>query len=205
MSYLCTEIIYLIEKKQEKYMTLQDKTYSIRWYGPFKSKDEIGEYEKKHADVKFQLYIFQGLKPRAKVNMNYYCGQAKSGVYRRLSDKNHHINEINRISAIWIGTISNVIPESNDINYVENIITAQLTKNIGEARLLNIINKKFPNYNIYVINIWHKVNGDRHVKYMRRSIPTCLPDLLGHEYEAFPIPVHKIYGAEKVKWADIDM
>ena len=91
-------------------MTTQEKTYSIRWYGPFESKEEIGEYEKKHADIHFQLYMFHGMKKRAKIYESYYCGQAKSGVYRRLSDKNHHINEITHMSAIWIGTISNVSP-----------------------------------------------------------------------------------------------
>lgn len=182
----------------------QDKTYSIRWYGPFSTKEEIGEYEDQHADTKFQLYMFHGLKKRAKVHEHYYCGQAKFGVFRRLSDNGHHINEINRMSAIWIGTISNVIPSEHDINYVENIITAQLAKTFGENQLLNKINKKFPNYNIYVISIWHKADGKRYRKYAKYSLPADLPDLLGHEYVTEPFQHHKIYSAEKVKWSDVD-
>ena len=185
-------------------MKTQDKTYSIRWYGPFETKEQIGEYEKNHAEIHFQLYMFHGMKKRAKIYESYYCGQAKNSVFRRLSDKNHHINEINRMTAIWIGTISNVSPSAQDINYVENIITAQLTKVFGKDQLLNAINKKFPNYNIYVINIWHKVNGDRYRKYANYSLPADLPDLLGHEYDIDPFPLHKIYSAEKVKWTDVD-
>ena len=182
----------------------QDKTYSIRWYGPFESKEEIGEFEKKHSDISFQLYMFHGMKKRAKMYESYYCGQAKNGVYRRLSDKNHHVNDINRMTAMWIGNISNVSPSMQDINYVENIITAQLAKIFGKSQLLNVINKKFPNYNIYVINIWHKLDGSRYRKYTKYTLPSDLPDLLGHEYETFPFSLHKIYSAEKVKWTDVD-
>ena len=182
----------------------QDKTYSIRWYGPFSTKEEIGEYEQKHANTKFQLYMFHGLKKRARLYESYYCGQAKSGVYRRLSDKGHHINDINRMTAIWIGTISNVEPCTKDINYVENIITAQLAKTFGESQLLNVINKKYPTYNIYVINIWHKISGERYRKYATFSLPSDMPDLIGHEYEREPLIVHKLYSAEKVKWIDVD-
>jgi len=186
-------------------MVQQDKTYSIRWYGPFETKEDVGNYEKKHPNISFQLYMFHGLKKRAKIYESYYCGQAKNGVFRRLSDKNHHINEISRMTAIWIGTISNVLsPTNNDINYVENIITAQLAKKFTKKQLLNVINKNFPDYNIYVINIWHKVDDSRYRKYIKYTLPADLPDLLGHEYETEPFPLHKIYSAEKVKWTDVD-
>ena len=189
-------------------MNTTDKTYSIRWYGPFLTKEEVGIYENIHSEIKFQLYMFHGLRKRAKIHESYYCGQAKSGVFRRLSDKGHHINEIRKdgMKAIWIGEISNITtPSPQDVNYVENIITAQLAKTFGKSQLLNEINMKFPTYNIYVINIWHrKANGSRYRAYASRTLPAQIPDLLGHEYEKEPLPHHRIYCAEKVRWTDVD-
>lgn len=183
--------------------TIQDKTYSIRWYGPFLTKEEVGGFENLHPDIKCQLYAFRGLKKHARVNESYYCGQAKKGVFKCLCNKNHHINDLSRTSEIWIGSLSNVRPQARFINHVERIVTATMANCYGKEKMLNVINKDFPSYNIYVINLWHKTNGERLRKYSKDTLPADIPDLLGHEFWKDPMPHHRIYGVEKVKQLDI--
>ena len=183
-------------------MITTDKTYSIRWYGPFPTKEEVGEFEDKHKDIKCQLYIFHGRRKHARIYESYYCGQAKSGVFRRLSDKGHHIEEIKQLNGIWIGAISNIEPTFSDINYVENILTAQLADTYGEKYMLNKINKKFPKYNIYILNLWHKISGERWQKYSSYSVLSDIPDVLGHEYQQ-NYDIHYLYGTQKLKWLNI--
>ena len=74
----------------------KDKTYSVRWYGPFESVEEVKDFEKENKSISFQLYMINGSKPRYRYS-RYYCGQTQRGVFKRLSDGNHHINELNRI------------------------------------------------------------------------------------------------------------
>ena len=44
-----------------------DKTYTIRWYGPFLTTESIREFEQEHKDIKCQLYMFHGMKKHAKL------------------------------------------------------------------------------------------------------------------------------------------
>ena len=146
--------------------------------------------------------MFHGYKKRAQIYEHYYCGQAKNGVYNRLANKGHHIEEINRMTGIWIGAISNIVPTTSDINYVENILTAQLADTYGEKYMLNKINKQFPKHNIYILNLWHKTDCDRWLKYNSYSIVSDMPDVLGHEYQP-NLDVHYLYGTQKLKWLNI--
>ena len=179
-----------------------DKTYTIRWYGPFSTAESIREFEQEHEDIKCHLYMFYGMKKHAKLYESYYCGQAKKGVYNRLTNKGHHIEEITQINGIWIGSISNVEPSPLDINYVENIITAQMADTYGEKYMLNKINTNFPKHNIYILNLWHKINGERWQKNSSYSLAGKMPDVLGHEYQS-DIDVHFLYGTQKLKWLNI--
>lgn len=182
-----------------------DKTYSVRWYGPFKTVDEIRDFENENKEIGFQIYIINGYKPRAKYS-SYYCGQTQRSVYKRLTDANHHINDYNsdRIDAIWIGSITNVAPTKTDINIVEKIITAQLKETYTSRFILNETNTLFPKYNVYVINIWHnKKNGYRMQRYPQYSIPSELPDVIGHEYEKL-IDAHCLFSAGKINWYKTD-
>ena len=182
-----------------------DKTYSVRWYGEFASVEEVNEFEKKHPETQFQVYLLQGYKKCAKTRVSYYCGQAKHGVYKRLTNQGHHINELSRISGIWIGTISNLDPEPADINVVEKILTAQMRSTFGSQSMLNLTNTKFPTYNAYVINIWHYKNGKRRQSYKTGTIPKDISDLIGHEYvkDDF-LRYSQIFEVSKIKWTKVE-
>lgn len=183
----------------------QDKTYSVRWYGEFTSVEEVNEFEKKHPDKQFQVYLLQGYKKCAKTRVSYYCGQAKHGVYKRLTNQGHHINELSRITGIWIGTISNLSPEPADINVVEKILTAQMSSTLGPKSMLNLTNTKFPTYNAYVINIWHDKKGKRKQSYRTGTIPHDISDLIGHEYvKGEFLKYSKIFEASKIKRTKIE-
>ncbi len=183
----------------------KDKTYSVRWYGEFTTVEEVNEFEKKHSDTQFQVYLLQGYKKCAKTRVSYYCGQTKHGVYKRLTNQGHHINELSRITGIWIGTISNLDPEPADISVVEKILTAQMNSTLGSDSMLNLTNTKFPTYNAYVINIWHDKNGKRRQKYNLDTIPQKISDLIGHEYvKGEFIKYSKIFEASKIKWTKIE-
>lgn len=181
-----------------------DKTYSVRWYGPFDSVEEVRDFEKENKDISCQLYILNGYKPRARYD-SYYCGQTQRGVYKRLTDANHHINDFNsdRIRAIWVGAITNVDPTKTDINVVEKIITAQLKETFGAPYVINETNTLFPKYNAYIINIWHKRDCSRLSRYQQFSIPAELPDVIGHEYEKI-IDAHCLFSASKIKWVRVE-
>ncbi|MBQ7631446.1 MAG: hypothetical protein IJS82_01625 [Paludibacteraceae bacterium] len=184
-------------------MTRIDRIYSVRWFGPFETPEDVKRFEYKHKSMSFQLYILNGYKPYAKLYDSYYCGQTKRSVYQRLTDPNHHINEFRDISAIWIGSISNVEPKAEDINVAEKILTAQLRATFGERQMLNRTNKSFPKYNAYVVNIWHNPKENRLQRYQRGTIPADLPDVIGHEYEKL-IDAHLLFSASKIKWVNVE-
>ena len=181
----------------------KDKIYSVRWYGPFESVEEVKDFAKQHKTINFQIYVLNGYKPYAKFLDKYYCGQTQRSIYERLSDKDHHIKEYKTISAIWIGSISNKEPEHEDINVVENIVTAQLRSIFGEDRMLNKINTKFQKQNAYVLNLWHNTKGERIRRYQQYSLPAELPDLIGHEYDK-ELDEHKLFSASKVSLKNIE-
>ena len=180
-----------------------DKTYTVRWYGPFDNVEEVKDFEENNKDLRFELYIINGYKPYAKLYDRYYCGQTQRSVAKRLKDVNHHINDLKNITAIWIGSLSNVEPTHNDINIVEKILTVQLSECFGERYLLNQTNTKFPKYNAYVINIWHNTNGKRISKYKAFSLPAEVPDVIGHEYDK-EIDTHKLFDASKITWRRVE-
>ena len=180
-----------------------DRTYSVRWFGPFEDVEDVKKFEDNHKSLSFQLYLLQGYKPHARYHDSYYCGQTQRSVYKRLTDDNHHINDLKTISAIWIGSISNVEPAHSDINVVEKIVTAQMRSTYGEKYMLNKMNTNFPTYNAYVINIWHNTNGKRMQRYQQFTIPYDLPDVIGHEFDK-DLEAHMLFSASKIKWSDVE-
>ena len=180
-----------------------DKTYCVRWYGPFLTPEAVKNFEDNHKSMSFQLYILNGYKPRAKFYDSYYCGQTKRSVYQRLTDPNHHINEFRDNPNIWIGSISNVEPQSVDINTAEKILTAQLRATFGEKNMLNKMNTNFPKYNAYIVNIWHNTKEKRLQRYQIGTIPAELPDVIGHEYDK-DLDAHMLFSASKIKWDNVE-
>lgn len=177
----------------------QDKTYSVRWYGPFESVEEIKNFEKQNQEIKCHLYIINGYKPKARYS-SYYCGKTQRGINNRLTDANHHINDCNRISSIWIGSITSVEElTGKDINVVEKIVTAQLQEIYGSRFILNETNTLFPKYNVYVLNFWCKKDCSRYSRYKQYTIPAEIPDVIGHEYEK-AIDAHRLFSAGKIRW-----
>ena len=80
-------------------MTEKD-VYLIRWYGPFKNRKELRDWEiEDKANEFFFLYLFQAKKKGKGVQKyDYYCGMTyhrkNSGacVATRMKDANHHIH-----------------------------------------------------------------------------------------------------------------
>lgn len=181
----------------------KDKTYSVRWYGPFDTVEDVREFENAHKSISFQIYVLNGYKPYAKIYDKYYCGQTQRSVYERLTDPKHHINDYKILSAIWIGSISSVEPEHTDINIVENVVTAQLRSIFDECNMLNKINKQFPKHNTYIVNIWHNLKGERMKKYAQFSLPHYMPDVIGHEYDK-ESDTHLLFSASRISWAHME-
>lgn len=82
-------------------------------------------------------------------------------------------------------------------------MTAQIRSTYGEKYMLNQINTKFPTYNAYVINIWHNTKGKRLQRYQQFSVPSDLPDAIGHEYDK-NIDAHLLFSATKIKWSNVE-
>jgi len=178
-----------------------EKVYILHWFGPFKDIESIQLFEKDNPDIQCFLYMFSGMKKRAKLYESYYCGKAdKQNVYQRLSNKNHHITELREIEEIWIGSYSNIDPTSDDINYGERIMTAVLASKVEREHMLNAINMQFPKYTIYVINHWFnpKTMYSWRKAPSKNSLCAILPDLMAHRYEQF-IDAHIVSGTEKLK------
>ena len=81
-----------------------DKTYLIKWYGPFYTQEEERIWEIEHIDLTFNLYLIYGQKKYAKTKEHYYVGQTSQRVYQRFKNVGHHINDYSRVKEIWIGT-----------------------------------------------------------------------------------------------------
>lgn len=179
---------------------MTQNVYLLEWYGPFNSPQEVLDWEaKKIGDGKTYLYLFKG-KTSAKSRVKYYCGQAfKQSAGKRLTNKNHHINEIKSELDIWVAKFQNDTPKKDDVNLVENLVTSVLSQAIlaDDKAMLNRINKHRPKRIVYLINEWYYPTGDPRMKYQKGSIPCLLHDVLicyPHDDSS------SIYGIERTKY-----
>lgn len=160
-----------------------DKTYLIKWVGPFSSYEKLHKWEKKYLDCNndgFNLYLLQGKRKYAR-KYTYYCGQTTRCVYKRLKDKDHHFQEIvDRDYSIWIGKFSNIIPDKSDINVAENIITSELVElELGLENMMNRTNFRPPVFDVYIINQWfHPLKNKEWKKIKINSPANYIPDLM---------------------------
>ena len=72
---------------------MEESVFLIKWYGPFTSREEEKEWEKKQS-FNCSLYLLHGKKKYAKTKEHYYCGESTRAVYERFCDQNHHIKEL---------------------------------------------------------------------------------------------------------------
>lgn len=156
-------------------------TYLIKWYGPFKTRQLMKEWEDSRSE-KFKLYVFHA-KQKSKKD-RYYCGMTYTRtVGKRMSDYNHHIHEFeNKKSVslqIWIGTIANKRASEEDVRICENLITSQLAYiGVGEKYLENSTNKKPPVNDVYIFNEWLRDENDYILKRQRNSVPAIIPEAM---------------------------
>lgn len=161
-----------------------NNAFLIRWYGPFYSTEEV-KYWESDCNESFNLYLISGQKKYAKKAEHYYVGQTIRSVHQRFSDKGHHINELPRISEIWIGCFANKHPKRCEINIAENMLTAYLAQEIGESNILNRINKIKPNDNVYILSEWYKTTCDEVWKRKRLNSPSNLiPDVIAYRIDS---------------------
>lgn len=173
------------------------KTYMLHWFGPFKSIEEVAKWEQENREHVCNLYLIEGKRPYARTVRHYYCGKTIQSIHKRLNNLNHHICELRTVDEIWMGCIRNVLPGSQDIFELENIITAYLADEVGDNKMLNEINKKFPKHQICVINRWYKPTQFLWNRIKNSDSPArIIPEVILHYYhEKF----HLISGADKLK------
>lgn len=177
---------------------MEQNVFLVKWYGPF-TQDELKKWEEMQK-FKCSLYLLHGMLKHVQTKESYYCGMSTRSVHKRLSDKNHHINEIkDRLNSIYAGCISNVRGISaNKTRLIEKIITAYLTESVGRKRMLNLRNFNYPTQNVYVINEWWKENTEYLWQRQPRNAPShILPDVLTYHY--WDNDDFEIYECKKMK------
>lgn len=152
------------------------KTYIVSWYGPFRSIEEMEEWQCSYKDIVCCLYLIQGKKPHAK-GYHYYCGQTTRTVPERLTDKDHHIREIPNSRNIWIGALENRY-RKEDIDIAENMFIYLLTE-IGKVPCLNKQSLYFhkKDYNVFFICRWYNPNRNRQPEH---SIKRVFPEVVAY-------------------------
>ena len=177
---------------------MEQNVFLVRWYGPFKTKEDVKEWENLYGTC--QIYLFGGKKQYAKTRLTYYCGVTKRSVSERFMDSKHHITEIeDRISSIYIGRISNVKhPTDNQNKWVEKIITAYLGSIMDRDSKLNERNFSFPQANTYVINEWWKPYKEEIWLRQSKEAPSnYIPDVLCYHY--YSDDDVELFGTQKLK------
>lgn len=179
---------------------MENSIFLIKWYGPFKNRTEVQEWEETHKSIKCSLYLLHGKVKYAKTSEKYYCGKSLRNVYERLGDKGHHIKEIeDRLSSIYVGCLSNIKHLiDSQISLAEKIITASLTDIVGENCVLNRTNTYFPDESVFVINEWWKTNAESiWVRLPKNSPSNIVPDVLVYHIKGKDY--FELFGCKKLK------
>ncbi len=163
-----------------------DKAFYVKWYGPFSSKNRLAEWERQQ-DWKINLYLLQGKKKYAK-KISYYCGKTIRAAYKRFSDADHHIKDIeNRDHSIYVGRIANFSTlEEKDILLVEKLLTSYLGWYIGQDSMLNKTNFYAPNctQEVCIVNRWINLRTGREYQRLPIYSPAhFIPDVMVYHYD----------------------
>lgn len=162
-----------------------NKTFTIQWVGPFKSYEEIKEYERDvntaHKSL-FNFYFFSGHKYKQRKNKIFrYFGIHKrfDCITKRLNERHSHFSEFDKDNDlnIWIGAFgcSDNQTEQN-IEDVETLIISTYFESLE-----NIRKKNPPSQSICLINRWYDKND---VEWINRKRDTALfDDVIVYEKE----------------------
>ena len=126
----------------------------MRWYGPFADMESARDWDRTN-HIPCCLYLMSGMKKYAKSSVHYYIGKAeRSLITDRFKDKNHHINDFSRIKEIWLGSVANKKATHDDVKLIEKMLTSYFVGEVGEDKMLNMINFCLPASNVYVLSEW---------------------------------------------------
>lgn len=173
--------------------------FLIQWYGPFRSRQELSEWESSNGS-RFNLYLFQGKLPR-KRTVNYYCGMTYSqySVSKRLGNRNHHIHDYEGRPEdlyIWIGCIANRSRLTRkDVLLCENMLISEMVQmEIGESEKVNATSICPPAENVYIINEWFNKDGVEHRPLSGIYAPNKVPDVI-----SYYAPEQLVYSAKRLR------
>ena len=173
-------------------LMIEKDVYLIRWYGPFKDRIELKEWEyNEKANDCFFLYLFQA-KKKGKQKYDYYCGMTYhrkntiACVANRMKDANHHIHTYERENpksiSIWVGTIANKNAVSyNSVHFCELALINDLsTFEVDDDHIVNRKDKTLEGNNVYIINEWFDTHDNKYKKRPGGSIaiPNKIPDVI---------------------------
>ena len=179
---------------------MESGVFLIKWYGPFKSPEKVKEWEEENSSINCSLYLLHCKLKYAKTREVYYCGKSIRNIYKRLSDKGHHIEEIkDRLNSIYVGCLANFKrPTNSQIFLAEKIITACLADIVGEENVLNETNTYFPAENVFVINEWWKKTANALWERQPINAPSSIiPDVVAYHYKG--TDDFDLYGCKKLK------
>lgn len=162
-----------------------DKVFLVRWYGSFNGEDALDElrlWEKSHPECECNLYLIRGYKKHAKTTIHYYIGQTIQGVAKRFANQGHHINELHRISEIWVGCFANTVPDKSDISLVERMLICYASSEVGNPNMLNQICTDYaPPQNVYILSEWYNYTTLKQYERVRRdSVAKIIPDVIAY-------------------------
>ena len=169
--------------------------YVIEWMGPYKSLDDMYQWEDV---VSCFIYIITGRFAYKRSLGIKYIGITKRAPYIRLNDKDHQIKQEEiKCKQYWAGRFSissyNILTDKKRYRAenVENLLIRYLSRINGVSLLNEKKRFKDPGKPIGIISLWKKRNTND-IRYYKPSILSKLPDTLIYMD-------HKFYVGEKIK------
>ena len=115
------------------------------------------------------------------------------------SNKDHHINELPRISEIWVGHFVNMIPDDEDILLAERMLICYVSNEVGNQYMLNRICVNYaPAQNVYILSEWYNYKTlKQRERISKDSIAKIIPDVIA--YRVTEKKQSLLYMSEKLK------
>lgn len=176
------------------------KSFLIHWYGPFKGENSLEDLKdwESTQNIEPSLYLIKGYKKYAKITNHFYIGKTIQGVSKRFANQGHHINELSRISEIWVGHFDNLEPNNKEILLAEQMLISYVGNEVGEQNILNKICLYVPSQNVYILSEWYNYkNLKRRERINKNSIAKLVPDVIAYRVTDDNQPL--LYISEKLK------